>query len=216
MDADILLTIEEFFSQYPKRTYPKNQIIIFGGESPEKVFYLSSGKVIQYDISYRGDDVVINIYKAPAFFPMAWAMNGVRNRYFFKTQEESVVRLASPEDVVTFLKLNPEVVFDLLSQVYMGVEGLLTRVVYLMAGSARSRLMYELLIECKRFGKKISDNSYKLHVHESDLAAYSGLARETVSREVKRLRERGVIEFSRGYIVIKDLSQLEKLLGQDG
>lgn len=214
MEASILHTIEEFFSHYPQRTYPKDQIIIFGGESPEKVFYLLSGKVAQYDISYRGDEIVINIYKAPAFFPMAWAINKIENKYFYKTEDETIVRIAPPEDVVQFLKNNPEVTFNLLSRVYSGIEGVLARTVHLMAGSARSRLMYELLIECRRFGKKVSDNTYRLNVYESDLAAYSGLARETVSRELSHLKDKGIIEVSHGQILLKDLKQLEKLLGQ--
>jgi len=113
-----------------------------------------SGKVTQYDISYRGDEIVINIFKAPAFFPMAWAINKTENKYFFKVEDKSIIRVAPPEEVVFFLKQNPEVMFNLLSRVYRGIEGILARTVHLMAGSARSRLMYELLIECRRFGQK--------------------------------------------------------------
>lgn len=214
MDAHILHKVEEFFSQYPQRTYPKDQIIIFGGESPEKVFYLFSGKVTQYDISYRGDEIVINIYKAPSFFPMAWAINNTKNHYFFKAEEESRFYIAPPEEVVLFLKSNPDVTFNLLSRVYRGVEGILERTVHLMAGSARSRLLYELLIECRRFGKQVTENSYKLNIHESDLAARSGLARETVSREIKHLKDKDIIVLTHGAIHIKDLAEIEKLLGQ--
>lgn len=213
MDTNVFSKIEAFFGHYPQRTYPKDQIIIFAGESPEKVFYLMSGKVAQYDISYRGDEIVINVYKSPAFFPMAWAINKTENRYFYKTEDETVVRIAPPEDVVQFLKDNPDITFNLLSRVYSGIEGVLARTVHLMAGSARSRLMYELLVECRRFGKKVSENTYRLNVYESDLAAHSGLARETVSRELGHLKDKGIIEVSHGQILIKDRKQLEKLLG---
>ena len=43
------------------------------------------------------------------------------------------------------LQANPDVVYDLLTRLYRGLDGLLGRMSQLMAGSAKSRLMYELL-----------------------------------------------------------------------
>lgn len=55
-------------SRYPKRTYPKGQILVFADESPEYIFYIVKGHVRKYDVSYRGDEIVLNIFKPPAFF----------------------------------------------------------------------------------------------------------------------------------------------------
>ncbi|MDB5161809.1 MAG: hypothetical protein JWM52_317 [Candidatus Saccharibacteria bacterium] len=214
MDFDIHEKVQSFFETYPKRTYPKDQIMIFGGESPEKVFYMISGKISQYDISYRGDEIVINIYKSPAFFPMVWAMNKIPNRYFFKADEVSEVHMAPADDVVAFIKQNPDVMFNLVSRLYKGIDSLLERTVYLMSGSARSRIMYELVIEANRFGTKIAENCYEIHISESDLGSHVGLARETVSREVKRLKDKGLVEVVAGNIILKDLASLKEQLGQ--
>jgi len=214
MDGDVSKKIETFFSSYPKRTYPKDQIIVFAGEAPEKVFHILSGKISQYDISYRGDEIVINIFKAPAFFPMSWAINRIPNPYFFKADEETVIRVAPPDDVVAFIKDNPDVMFDLLSRLYKGVDGVLARTVHLMSGSAKSRVIYELITECLRFGEKADENMYRLKINESDLAAHSGLARETVSREIQHLKERELIEIVGGGMFIKDLTVLEEQLGK--
>ncbi|HEY8992874.1 MAG TPA: Crp/Fnr family transcriptional regulator [Candidatus Microsaccharimonas sp.] len=213
MDDDIPKKVEDFFNGYPKRTYPKDQIVIFSGESPEKVFYIVSGKITQYDISYRGDEVVTNIFKTPAFFPMSWAINGTPNTYFYKAEEETVIHVAPPDDVLAFLKQNPDVMYNLLSRVYKGVDGILARTVHLMSGSAKSRVIYELVIEARRFGEKGSDNSYTLNINETDLAAHAGLARETISREVKHLKERELIEVEHTRLIVKDLPALEEQLG---
>ena len=214
MDDDIHKKVDSFFKQYPKRTYPKDQIVIFGGESPEKIFYILSGKISQYDISYRGDEIVINIFKSPAFFPMSWAINKTPNKYFFKAEELSEVYIAPPDDVVTFIKENPDVMFNLLSRLYNGVDGILARTVHLMSGSAKSRVMYELLIEANRFGHKLSDNSYELKISESNLGAHAGLSRETISREIKHLKEKGIVEHEDRHIIIKDMAILKKQLGE--
>lgn len=214
MDEEVLKKVEAFFQSYPKRKYPKDQIVIFAHESPEKVFHILSGKISQYDISYRGDEIVVNIFKAPAFFPMNWAINNVENQYFFKTEEETVVRIAPPEDVLKFIQDNPDVMLNLLSRLYKGVDGVLARTVHLMSGSAKSRIIYELIIECRRFGEKVKDGMYRLKISESDVAAHSGLARETVSREIKHLKERKLIEVVGGGIFINDMQKLEEQLGK--
>lgn len=213
MDSKVADKVKAFFEAYPKRTYSKDQIIVFGGESPDKVFYIVAGKISQYDISYRGEEIVINVYKPPAFFPMTWAINGPANPYFFKADEESTVYVAPPTEVVAFIKDNPDVMFDLLSRLYRGVDGVLARMVHLMGGSARSRLMYEILIESRRFGKKMPDHTVHITLHEGDLASRSGLARETVNREIRHLKDKGIISVKDGKIIVKDMHSLEDQLG---
>ena len=212
MDDDIQKKVHSFFSAYPKRTYPKDQIVIFSGESPEKIFYMLSGKISQYDVSYRGDEVVVNIYKAPAFFPMAWAINHTANQYFYKAEEVSRVYVAPPEDVIEFVQANPDVMYNLLSRLYKGIDGVLARTVHLMSSSARERVMYELLMELRRFGRQVNDNIYILGINETDLAAYAGLARETISREVKHLKDKGLVDIRDGHIVVLDAVTLAALL----
>ena len=215
MTTDISDKIDEYFSKYPKRSYPKNQIIIFGGENPDYIFYIAHGKVRKYDISYRGDEVVVNLFKSPAFFPMSWAINKSDNKYFYKTETDAVLHAVPVEDALQFLKDNPDVMLDLLSRLYKGMNGMLGRMVHLMSGTATSRLVYEIIIECRRFGKERSKGCYLLETTEGDLAARSGLSRETISREMKRLKENKYIRIDKHGILINDLSSLEKTLGSE-
>lgn len=215
MDSKVQVKIDGFFSRYPKRSHPKGQIIIFADESPEHIFYLISGKVREYGITYRGDEVVVNVFKPPAFFPMSWAINRTENQYFYKTEEPTELCLAPADSVLAFLRRNPDVMLDLLSRIYRGMDGLLGRVVHLMSGSAKSRLMYELLIECRRFGKPQAGGSFLLAVNESDLAARSGLSRETVSREMQKLKESEWVAVTSKGITVTDVTRLEQALGSE-
>lgn len=204
--------IQEYFSTFPKRAYPKGQIIIFANEDPSAVYYVVEGKVRNYDHTYRGDEVIVNIFKSPAFFPMSWAINRTPNQYFYRTEEPTTLHVVPTDKALEFVKTNPDVMLDLLSRLYHGIDGLLGRMVHLMSGTARSRVMYELIIECHRFGKNEKANTYELTVSEVDLAARSGLSRETVSREISKLKEQKLIS-SNIKLVVKDLAELEKMLG---
>lgn len=212
MDKRTAAKIERFFSKYPSRTYRKGQILIYRGEEPAGVFYIESGRVKQYDVSDEGHSVVVNIYKPFTFFPMQWAINRTKNLYFFETITSAKVRKASPEDVIGFLKDNPDVLYDLLSRVYSGLDGILRRSAHLMASKASIRILFELITECKRFAQKQKDGTYIIPMHAYELADSAGLSRETVSRELVALKKAGLIGINRRHIIVKDLKKLEATL----
>jgi len=215
MESDVSEKVRLFFTTYPKRTYPKGQILVFADENPEHIYYLASGQVRKYDVSYRGDEVIVNIFKTGAFFPMSWALNKQPNRYFYKTEAATELHITPADDALQFLKDNPDVALDLLARVYRGTEGLFGRMVHLMSGTAKSRLLYELIIECRRFGAKQPDGSYQLSATEVDLAARSGLSRETVSREMRKVKAHGWAKLQKGVIVITDIVALEQAVGSE-
>jgi len=205
--------VQQYFSQYPKQTYPKGQIVIFAGEEPEFVYYLAKGRVRQYDVSYRGDEVVLNVFKNGAFFPMSWAINRTPNRFFFKAEVQTELHTVPVEQALQFLHDNPDVAFDLLSRIYRGMDGLLGRMVHLMSGTARSRLIYEIIIEYRRLDAKDNATVQALEVTETDLAARCGLSRETVSREMQRMKKAGWVVVDNKQIAVHDIARLEATLG---
>ncbi len=215
MQKEVSDKVEEFFSKYRLRKYAKGQVLILNGDEAEYVYHLETGSVKQYDVTYRGDEIILNIFKPPAFFPMSLVINKMTSPYIYETDSEVELRQAPAGDVVAFLHANPDVVYNLLSRVYRGTDGLLGRMTYLMASSAKSRLIYELIIEARRFGKPEEDGSCMLSVSEKDLGARAGLSRETVSREIAKLKSGNLVKLQGKNIQITDMPALEKKLGQE-
>src|SRR3989344_1915115 len=209
MASEIAQKIEAFFNRYPKKSFGKREILVFAKEDPACIFQLIKGEVREYDISHHGNEVILNVFKPPAFFPMSWAINKTPNQYFFETIGAVQIRMVPPEDAVNFIENNSDVMFDLLSRLYRGTDGLLGRMAHLMGGSARSRLIYELLIENARFGEARTNGSYFIPINESQLAAYTGLSRETVNREIHKLMESRLVTANRHGVIIKDLAKFE-------
>lgn len=215
MPKSVAQKVDDHFSKFPKRTYPKGQILVFADESPEHIYYIVSGRVRKYDHSYRGDEVVVNVFKPPAFFPMSWAINKSVNKFFYKTETETVVHIVPGDDALKFLEQNSDVALDLLSRIYRGMDGLLGRMVHLMSGTAKSRLIYELIIECRRFAEKDKSGAFHLTTNEVDLAGRSGLSRETVSREMQKLKASGWIKINAKGITVIDIDALQQVLGEE-
>lgn len=208
MNEQIHTKVDNFFKQFKHQVYKKGEVLIRVDDDPDGVFYLTSGTVKEYAISKKGEELVINVFKPISFFPMSWAINQTPNVYYFEALEDVEIWKAPRDKVVEFIKQNPDILFDLMSRVYKGTDGMLMRMIYLMSGEAYTRVVTELLISAKRFGKTNGKN-IELHLSEKDLASQTGMARETVSREIKILKDRGLVSFSKGLLSINNIMELE-------
>ena len=153
MDTKITRKLDKFFAQYSSQTVKKGAILIRAGDEPKGIFYLKNGNIRQYAISKNGEELILNIYKPHTFFPMAWAVDAYPNTYYFDAMDESVVFIAPKEDVIAFVKREPDVLFDLVKRLFIGLDGLLSRLEFLMSGTARQKLITIILICAKRFGE---------------------------------------------------------------
>ncbi len=192
-----------FFSKYKNQKYKKGELLIRADDQPQGIFYLMNGNVKVYAISKKGDELVVNLFKPKAFFPMSWAINDTPNTYFYEAVTDLELYRCPKDDTLDFIKNNPDVLFDLLSRVYLGTEGLLGKMTHLMAGSASTRLMSELGILAKRFGKKTAIG-VEIQTSEKDIASQTGMTRETISRELRILKDKGLVKVERNKIVIHD------------
>lgn len=213
MEAKIQTKLDSFFLQFKSHQYKKGEILIHADKEPSGVLYLKEGVVKQYAISKKGEELVVNVFKSVAFFPMGWAINDTKNDYYYEALTNLEVYKAPREKLTDFLKNNPDVLYDLLARIYRGLDGLFTRMTYMMSGNAYDRLITEILIQAKRFGKNKEHGDVELHVSEKELAAQAGMTRETVSREMKILKEKGLVTFAKNTLLIYHLERLEEELG---
>jgi CRP-like cAMP-binding protein len=207
--------VSQFFTAFPLREYRKRELLIRPEEPLPGVFYLVEGRVSEYDITPTGAEVVVNVFKPGAFFPMSAALNNTVNSYFFEASTTVKAHVAPPDSATRFLQDNPDVTLDLLKRVYKGVDGVLRRMAHLMGGDATTRLLFELLNAAYRFGEQQQDGSVLVGLSERDLARHSGLARETVSRLMQNLKAASLVEVGPHGIILKDTHKLEAQLGGD-
>lgn len=197
--------INKFFEEFATEDYHKGDIIIFANMNLKSVYYIESGTVVEYDIAKHGTKAILNTFKPGAFFPMSNAINEVDTPYFFEASGPVKVRKAPSDRVVEFIKNNPDVTYDLLQRTFRGTDGVLERLSEIMQGDAESRVLREIDIVKKRFGfELVGGGAHQLlkKLPEMELAERTGLARETVSRAIKKLKTSGKLRVQKGYFVI--------------
>ena len=215
IDTPLATKISDFFAKYPKRSYEKGKVLIRPEENPTHVYYIHSGQVRQYDINAQGEEVVVNVFRNPAFFPMTWAINKSKNMYFYDCFTDVVMNAVPPNEALDFLKANPDVMFNLLGRVLDGASVLQRRMAHLMGGTGYTRVIFELLTEAKRFGIDGGSGAIELPIKEDELARRAGLSRETINRELSKLKTSGHVTVSHKKITVTSLKKLDELLDGD-
>lgn len=209
MESTIVEKLERHFKKYKAGNYKKGAILIAIGNEPDAVFFLKEGYVKMSTVLANGNDLTMNIYKPGSLFPMFWALGDVPNNYSFEAMTNSKIYKAPKNEVIRYLKENPDVSFDLIKRILAGVEGLLTNYHHLLIGSADSRVSSVLFIAAKRFGQKIRGGTLiDLKLTHQDIANLAGISRETASVAIGKLTKGNIIKQTGRKFVILDMDNL--------
>lgn len=211
MEPEVRDKLIKFFSKYRSLQFKKGEILISPHKAIKGVFLLNKGIVRCYTVSGEGVEMTVNQYRSHSLFPMNWALNNSSNRYFYEAITEGQVYLAPRKEFVGFFKKNPQIAVDLLKRIYRGLEGYLLRMESFLGGSAQQRLLVQLLIQARR-STEAKSGAISLQLSHKYLASETGLTRETVTREIKRLKGRKIIANKGNTLLIPNLTVLEKEL----
>ena len=204
--------LEDFFGKYTKLHYKRGEILIRAGEPPPGVFYLKKGVVKQYLHSEIGETLILHTYRQGAFFPMIWALNDIPNAYYFEALTQVEILRAPREEVINFLKKQPEILFHFTSRILNGLQGLLKRIEYLVIDSAYIKTVKLLVSFAKLYGEKTREGvEIKIPSTHKEIGAWIGTARETASIQMEELYKKGLILRNK-HIIIPSLEKLEKEL----
>lgn len=212
MTSDTEAKIHTFFATGRTQRLAKAEGIYFAGDQVDKVYYISSGRIGQYNISKTGQKTVLNVFKKGAFIPLPYVIRTIDTPDFFEALTDCTVFVRSAKDTRAFLASNSDVVMSVLIRVYNGVDGLQQRMLLMASGDARARVALELKIIASRFGEKTADGYVVIPVTETELAATAGLSRETVSREIGKLKQAGIVGVIHNKLAIHDVKALTAIV----
>lgn len=214
MNSAVVKKLDTFFSHYPVVIFNKGATIFDAMQQPSGIFYITEGIVRRYWISESGNEITLNLYKPHTFLPMSWAISDVPNIHTYEALTNVKTRKAPKKDVLLFLKEEPDIVYDLLKRVYVGMEGLWQHIEFIASGNSFVKLAASLLMLAKRFGERKNEGKIAITIHlgQQEIANYAGMSRETASREFQKLKEQGIASLQKGTVIVEDIKKLENLL----
>jgi CRP-like cAMP-binding protein len=203
--------IEKFFTSYPATKFNKKRTVLNSEEQPRGVYYLKTGYIRMYTITQEGFELTLNILKPGSFFPLTWAIADIDNAYFYETLTTCEIHSAPKDRVIKFVKKNNDILFDINRRILSGLDATLIRLQYLTLGSAYQRVANSFLMLAGRFGVFLKDRArLTLTFTEQDVANLAGVTRETVSIELKKLKNEGFIKKDKGFYSIYKIDELRE------
>lgn len=205
-------TFGEFFSKFQVRVYKKHASIINAGDQLQKIFYLKKGFVRLYSMSAEGKELTLIIYKPGNFFPLFTALNPKTSYPFWvETITKAEVIVVPVDSFVSFFKDNPNLLMNLSMEIMGRLDDALKRMEYFAFGNVYTKIACILTLSAKRYGKKEGNEIViELPLTHKDIGLLIASARETVSSEIKKFENKGIIEHRGKTLVIKSMKRLEK------
>ena len=201
-----------FFSQFKPRYYKKGETFLRAGDVPAGIYFLKKGYVRLYSLSSAGKELTLVLYKPGEFFPVVFTFTAKPSVYYFETLSQVEMVRAPRENFASFIKENADVFDEVNLHIIERFQIALRRMEYLTFGNANSRLASILLICARYFGVRSDDKEIKIPIPftHKDIANLVGMARETVSIELKKFIDKRLIEKKGRLLVIKNREALRK------
>jgi CRP/FNR family transcriptional regulator len=192
-----------------KKTYGKDAVVFLPHEEARGFFYILEGEIRVYRMDDEGKEVEIVRLRAGDFFGEAVAIAGGAYPAFARAVKPSEVLFFDRQTVYRKLGKDPSIARFFLVLLANKCLVLNERIETLGLRTVRQRIAQYLLSHCPGEDKACF---VELKIRKCDLARLLGTISETLSRNLRKLREEGLIEVEGKKITVKDCRRLRREL----
>jgi len=224
-DTDLLATVpifselganvlEELRSRMTKRTYQKNNMILMEDEFGDTFFIIAQGSIKITRVSEDGREVILAILGEGEFFGEMSLLDGETRSANAIALDESEVMILKRHDFLLFLERFPKIAISLLTEMANRIRKSDQQIESLSLSDAEHRIGITLIRLAEELGiirrGRVEINALP---YQQDIANMAGTSRETVSRMMKVLEDKGLIKRSGHSLSILDYSQFKRSFG---
>lgn len=195
-----------------EREYPKNSVILFEDDPGDALYIVSTGQVKVVLIGEDGREVILSVLGDGDFFgEMAIIDDEPRSAHVIAMKDSHLLVLRR-EAFQAQLEQNPKIALKLLRVLVQRLRRADEKIGGLVLLDVNGRVAQLLLKLAEESGGPRITRRLTHHT----IAQMIGSSRETVSRAMRELVERGAIDVSRREITIKHPEALRTMSGSKG
>tara|TARA_S200000501_G_C20867954_1_gene762846 strand:- start:3323 stop:3997 length:675 start_codon:yes stop_codon:yes gene_type:complete len=196
------------------KTYPKNSMIVLEEEFGDTVYIVRSGTIKITRLNDEGKEVILALMGAGEFFGELAALDGEARSANALAQEECELYLLHRSDFIDLLKHNTKISFKLLSELAKRIRHSDQQIEALSLDDAEHRIGVCILNLAEDNGViRKGQVTIKKLPYQQDIANMAGTSRETVSRVLKLLVEKGFVTKSGHTLTIPNYGYYKKVFG---
>lgn len=199
------------------RRIKKGGNVLFQGEIPRSVMIVRDGVVRAYTITSGGEERIVALYGKGDIFPLAWAFGEAPDALFYYDALSETRLMSVPKQIfLDTIMEDKELLRTMLRFTANQYTSLLFRITGLGQSRAIEKIGYTLYYLLFRYGTPKGKDIYSIDVKmsQTDIANLVGLTRESTTKNLKLLKDKGVISYANSTYSINK-TKLEKFLGED-
>lgn len=197
--------IDAIHDVIPMRRRSKGTVFYRPGDRAERLFILKEGSVTLYRLTPEGHKLIVGtIGEGTIFGEMALAGQSMWD-CFAEAEEDALVCTITQRDMERLLQEQPKVALRLLAIMGRRVQELEERLEQMAYRSVRERLA-RLLLQNGR--GSLGGYEVKGFTHEY-LAEAIGASRQTVTQELRRMEDEGLLKIARKRLRLLDIPGLK-------
>jgi CRP-like cAMP-binding protein len=200
------------------RTVPKGGNILFQGEVPRNVVVVRSGVIRAYTITSSGEERTVALHGEGDLLPLSWILDVTSNTlFYYEAVTDCRVFQVSKTAFSEYLKADASRSIALLKYTSNLYTSLLLRITGLEQSRAAEKIGFTLYYLLFTRGKETKPGWYEIDVRLSHalFGSLVGLTRESTAKNMKVLRDKGIIDYS-SFTYTVNKAKLEGFLGEDG
>jgi len=203
--------LTELWSSLRIQRLQEKQALFRKGDEGTALYIIKRGKIKIVLPSKVGEEVILTIFSEGDFLGEMSLLDQKPRSADGIAMEESEVYVLNRSDFLLFLQKNEDAIKCILSSLserLRKTDDLLEDTSFL---SVSARLAKKLLELGREFGTTEEDiTRIGLRLTQQDLADLVGTTRESINKELKVLRDKGLVVTEGGYIQLLDLARLRR------
>ncbi len=204
--------LSELESISASKTYPKGTLIFSDDEEAKGFFVVLSGRVKVYKLSPEGKEQILHIIAPGETFAEAALFAGSTYPAFAESLAQTRVLYFSKESFLNFIRENPQISLNMIASLSQWLRKFVSLVEELSLKDVSARLSKYLLDLSSHSGRcSESGIEFELDINKGQLASQLGTISETLSRALRKLRDRRIIKVEGKKITILQKEILEEI-----
>jgi CRP/FNR family transcriptional regulator len=172
------------------RAYAAGESVFEAGEPADRFFLVVRGRVKVFKISPRGGEQILHVFGPGVPFGEAAMWAGGRFPAYAQALEPAALFILPRSALRSAFAANPDLAMGMMAGLSQKLHGFVQLVEDLSLKEVPARLAGALLEEAGKAGS----NRFRLRRTKAELAARLGTIPETLSRNLRRLQDAGVID----------------------
>jgi CRP-like cAMP-binding protein len=193
-----------------KRSISEGDFLFHKGDEGTALYIIYRGLIKIAVPTKRGDEVTLAMLTDGDFFGEMALLDDMPRSADAMAMEDTQLFVLSRADFLTFLFQNEHAVRTIIQALSLRLrktDDMVAEVCFLNVSARLARRLVDLAESRHQVEK--GDDQYNLHLTQRQLASLIGVSRETVNKELKILREKGIVTTARSNITIHDLERLK-------